>query len=137
MSMNVNSMLKRQHRHPAHILVVEDDSEMRALLVDELTDAGYRVCPAGDGAEAADRLAEEAFDLIITDMKMPRMDGFDLLAILKERGLSLPVIAISAFFEEGPGADVLRARTLTRLSKPLRMDELKSVVKAALRTPRA
>ncbi|MEW6324557.1 MAG: response regulator [Nitrospirota bacterium] len=124
------------HDHQVQILVVEDDVEMRALLVDALTDEGYRVWPARDGAEAAAKLAERSFDLMITDMKMPQMDGMELLSVVKERGLSLPVIAISAFFDEGPAADALRERAVTCLRKPLRIEELKSIVKTALHHPR-
>jgi DNA-binding response OmpR family regulator len=114
------------------ILIVEDDAEMRALLMDELTDGGYRVCQAVDGADGARKLAHESFDLIITDMKMPQMSGMELLAIARERCPVVPVIAVTAFGDEPEFVMAYRSDFFAYLHKPVKMEELKTAIRAAL-----
>jgi DNA-binding NtrC family response regulator len=123
------------NNHRPCILVVEDDAEMRALLVDELTDVGYKVCQAENGVEGVTKLAHEAFDLIITDMKMPQMSGMELLAVAKERCPAVPVIAVTAFGDEPEFVMAYRSEFFAYLHKPIKMEELKSAVLAALQRP--
>nr|NIN23433.1 response regulator [Candidatus Aminicenantes bacterium]NIN47137.1 response regulator [Candidatus Aminicenantes bacterium]NIN90061.1 response regulator [Candidatus Aminicenantes bacterium]NIT28559.1 response regulator [Candidatus Aminicenantes bacterium] len=79
------------------ILVVEDDLEMRSLLADELSEDGYDVVQAGDGVEAVTKVANQRFDLVITDMRMPKMGGLELLPAVKKVSPDIPVIVISSF----------------------------------------
>jgi DNA-binding response OmpR family regulator len=125
------------HNHHFRILVVEDDTAMRALLTDELTEAGYHVSQAIDGAEGAKQLSYAAasggFDLIITDLKMPRVSGRGLLTIVKERYPTVPVIAITAFADEPEFVKSYHTGFFAYLRKPFKMEELKTAVEAALR----
>ncbi|HTP42856.1 MAG TPA: response regulator [Nitrospiria bacterium] len=122
--------------HP-RILLVEDDAAMRALLMDELTEAGYLVSQAVDGAEGAQKLSQAAstggFNLIITDLKMPRVSGRGLLAIVKERYPTVPVIAITAYADEPEVVKSYHTDFFAYLRKPFKMEELKTAVEAALR----
>ena len=122
--------------HSPRILVVEDDAEMRALLRDELVDAGYEICQAGDGAEGALKLAEEPFDLIVTDLKMPRMSGKEMLAVARQRCPDVPVIAITAFGDAPEFVKSYHGGFFAYLRKPFRMEELKTAIRAALQTRR-
>jgi twitching motility two-component system response regulator PilH len=84
----------------AKILVVEDTKFFRAYLTDLLTDAGYEVVTAQDGVEALQYLSRECPDLVITDVLMPRMHGFDLCRKIKDRPetASLPVIMMTQVY---------------------------------------
>jgi len=135
--MTVTNGKHQPPRIQPHILIVEDDADMRSLLMDELSDAGYRVCQAVDGADGAQKLSQgfgsDEFDLIITDLKMPRMSGKRLLAIAKERCPAVPVIAITAFADEPEFVKSYHTAFFAYLRKPFKMEELKTAVRAALR----
>ena len=110
------------------ILIAEDDPEMLTLLVDELTDAGYRVRAARDGVEAMAELSTQPVDLLITDMKMPRVDGAELLAYVQRRFPALPVVAISSFFDEQLMAGKEWAQVTAHFHKPLPMKQFKAAI---------
>ena len=66
-------------RTAPRLLVVEDDDAMRDLLCEELAEAGFEVTPARNGREGVERVRVAPFDLVITDLRMPEVDGFDLI----------------------------------------------------------
>ncbi len=76
------------------ILVVDDSPTTRAVLRNVFTAAGYVVCTASDGAEALERLRSQAFDLVVTDVEMPRLNGLDLTRQIKAK-FGLPVILVT------------------------------------------
>ena len=78
------------------ILIVEDDTELRQLFQKVLTKHGYSVLGAGDGSEALSVLDREYVDLIISDIMMPEMDGYELVRVLRESGSKIPVLMITA-----------------------------------------
>jgi len=78
------------------VLIVDDESDIRTLMRAVLTVTGYIVEDARDGVEATERLAEHDFDLVISDIYMPRMDGIQLLRNMRENGIHLPVIIVTA-----------------------------------------
>jgi CheY-like chemotaxis protein len=80
-----------------HVLVAEDDSATRNFIVAALTDEGYEVTAAADGKSALERCAEAKPDLVVLDLNMPILDGFEFL---RRRGTdcAAPVIAVSAAF---------------------------------------
>lgn len=79
------------------ILVVDDEEAIRLLFQEELTEAGYRVLVAKDGPEALAQLDRERPDCITLDIKMPGMDGIDLLRQIREHHRDLPIIICSAY----------------------------------------
>jgi len=81
-----------QKNPPRHILVVDDDSDRRQLSVDVLVRSGFEVDAAVDGADAWEALRVKHYDLVITDNKMPRMTGIELIEKLRLTRLALPVI---------------------------------------------
>lgn len=81
----------------AHILVVEDHSELRTVMAEVLRCAGHEVAVASDGKQALERVVTEARpDLVVTDVFMPKMDGLDLIRALRRRFPSVRIIAMSA-----------------------------------------
>jgi DNA-binding NtrC family response regulator len=114
------------------ILVVDDDHSSRSALHDLLTDEGYEVALAADGFKALGKLVEEIPDLVITDQKMPGMDGLELLRQIATRDNTIPVIVITAFGAVKPAIEALRAGAYDYLTKPLDFEELLAVIERAL-----
>ncbi|WP_026886052.1 response regulator transcription factor [Clostridium beijerinckii] len=79
-----------------HILIVEDDKELRELFSTVLLKNGYKTTGAKDGIEALDVLDKEYIDLIISDIMMPNMDGFELIKSIRDAQFSLPILMITA-----------------------------------------
>ena len=79
------------------ILVVDDEDNIRLLYQEELRDAGYEVLLAGTAEEALEKIEEDPPDLITLDVKLPGMNGFDFLKILKQKQKDIPVILCSAY----------------------------------------
>lgn len=78
------------------ILIAEDDKELRLLFQRVLTRSGYTVSGACDGKEALEMLDKDYYDLIISDIMMPNMDGYELVSSLRDSGITIPVLMITA-----------------------------------------
>lgn len=83
----------------ARILLVDDNKLGLIARKSVLEDLGYRITTAMEGQEAFERFAREKFDLVITDYKMPRMNGLELIAKIRERADGVPIILISGYAE--------------------------------------
>lgn len=118
--------------HTVRILVVEDDGEMRELLTDVLSDEGYEITLAADGSDAAVKMSEQAFDLVITDMRMPQKGGLELLPDLKAACPSTPVILITAFGDWPTLIEAYDKGACDYINKPFKIEDLKRAVKKAL-----
>ena len=121
----------------AEILVVDDNADLRTYLT-RLLEPEYAVRTAVDGADALEQIAERAPDLVLTDVMMPRIDGFELLAKLREnpRTRRLPVIVLSARAGEEATVDGLDAGADDYLVKPFSGPELLARVNANLEVTR-
>ena len=115
------------------ILLVEDDFEMRRLLTDELLDEGYQISEAVDGEDAVSKLAQEEFDLVITDLVMPRLSGLDLLTKMKKTCPSVPVILITAFGDWSSLTQAYEKGAIDYICKPFKMKDLKDAIQKALK----
>lgn len=107
------------------ILIVEDDPEMRSLLVDELKEGGWQVSYGTDGLDALQQLKEFKPSLIITDLHMP-YGGFEFLQRLKIACPDCPVVVITAFGDSRTKAMALACGVAGYFDKPVRMVDLKS-----------
>jgi len=114
------------------ILVVDDEPTARMGLEKLLRRKGYRVQSEADG-EAALKAAEEfAPDVVVTDLKMPRMDGIELLKQLRTQDRDVPVIVATAFGEVTSAVSAMRAGADDYLTKPLELDELVLAIERAM-----
>jgi len=109
---------------PAHVLVVDDGAENRQLLRVLLEETGLRMSEAENGQVALDRIAAEPPDLVLMDMQMPVMDGQTATRLLRERGCTLPVIALTANAMKGFEAEIERCGFSGFLTKPIDVDIL-------------
>ena len=114
------------------ILIVDDEESMREFLSIMLHREGYQVEAAADGLQAVSRLKEQSFDLVITDMKMPRMGGFELLAHIRERFAETVVIMITAFSTTEEAVEAMKQGAYDYIIKPFKNDEIRLIVKNAL-----
>ncbi len=110
------------------ILVVDDEVNARNALTELLRDDGYAVEAAADGFKALGKMADFAPDLVLTDLKMPGMDGIQLLAKLRESDPDLPVVMMTAFGEVETAVGAMRAGARDYLSKPVNVGELTLIV---------
>ena len=115
------------------LLVVEDEARIAAFLVKGLTAAGYAVDHVGTGAEAVRWLAPGGTSLIVLDLRLPDMDGFEVLARLRERGNETPVIVLTARNDVHDRVRGLDLGADDYLTKPFAFDELLARVRARLR----
>jgi two-component system alkaline phosphatase synthesis response regulator PhoP len=117
------------------ILIVDDEPEMVRGLTDNLRFEGYDTVTASDGAEALDRAASEAPDLILLDVMMPRMSGWDVCRELRRRGIDVPIVMLTARGEETDRVRGLELGADDYISKPFSLRELLARVRAVLRRP--
>lgn len=106
------------------ILVVEDEASLREGLVDLLADAGHEVSAVGDGEAAVKAGLEHEFDLVLLDLMLPRMDGFEVCRRLRERHASLGVLMLTARGDETDKVRGLRSGADDYITKPFGTEEL-------------
>jgi len=106
------------------ILLAEDDNDMRRFLVKALEKAGYKVLSFDNGASAYDRLREEPFSLLLTDIVMPEMDGIELARRATELDPDLKVMFITGFAAVALNPDSKAPKDAKVLSKPFHLREL-------------
>ena len=115
------------------ILVVDDDVDMRVLISQMLEKSEFQVQVATDGIEALMALGRGDFDLIISDIEMPNLDGLKLMEMLNQKNISTPVIFLTSRFSEEDEALGLELGAADYISKPLRKDTLLIRVKKVLK----
>jgi len=115
------------------LLVVEDDPGLRAALTDGLRRAGYALDDVPSAEAALDRLGVDAYDLLLLDLGLPGADGLTLLRVLRERGLTLPVLVLTARGALEDRVTGLDAGADDYLAKPFAFPELLARVRALLR----
>jgi DNA-binding NtrC family response regulator len=113
------------------ILVVEDESITRASIADFLRKEGYEVDEAHDGAQAAEHFEVRHFDLVVTDLVMPQLNGFKLIARVHSISPNTPVILITAYLSSNSGKAIL-AGTAEFIGKPVELDVLLATIKHLL-----
>ena len=118
------------------VLIVEDDDAMRMLLDEQLTEAGYRVFTAVEGAEGLEQVLRHSVDVVVTDLKMPGMKGDELLEAIRSRDPELPVVVITAFGSIESAVETMKAGAYHYVAKPFRMNQLLVTVGNALRERR-
>lgn len=116
-----------------NILVVEDNEDMRELFCTVLTDAGYRALEASNGEEALDVMQKEYTDLIIADIMMPVMDGYELVSAIRSSGTDTPILMVTAKGEFEDMKKGFVSGSDDYMVKPVNVRELILRVEALLR----
>jgi two-component system alkaline phosphatase synthesis response regulator PhoP len=117
------------------LLLVEDEAGLVLTLSDRLRREGYRVEHAADGQTGLERACAGGFDLIVLDVGLPRLNGFDVLRTLRERGVDTPVLMLTARGQVADKVAGLKLGADDYLAKPFEMAELLARVEARLRRP--
>ena len=118
------------------ILVIEDKASMLDMLKETLEGAGYQVIPARDGAEGIKKLTDERIGLVLTDLKLPKKDGFEVLRNVKQETPLLPVIVMTAFGTIETAVKAVKEGAWDFLTKPFDTDHLLVLIQRALDTTR-
>ena len=117
----------------SRILVVDDEPDMRMALGNVLNRVGHQVFEAGDGPAALDFLAREGADIVLLDMRLPGMDGPQILRALRERDKATPVVMVTGYGSVESAVEVMRLGASHYLSKPFSNQELVETVERVLK----
>lgn len=121
-------MRKREPR----ILVVDDDKMLTDNLVEFLTKLGYQVFPVYNGKEGFAKFEQEDFQVVITDLKMPEMDGMELLEEMKKLDSDVIVIILTGFGTIESAVKAIKGGAYDYIAKPLKFEEIEIVVNRAM-----
>ena len=118
------------------VLVVDDEAAHRLMLTAHLEEAGYRVSEAGDGGAAADAVENDAVDLVLMDLVMPRVNGMEALGRIKGAHPELPVMMMTAYGSIDSAVQALKIGAEDYLTKPLDIDEVLIKIERQLKAAR-
>ena len=113
------------------ILIIEDEKSLREVLRILLEEEGYEISTASNGLEGMDYLKNDIFDLVITDIKMPKADGFEVLKKVKELSPSTIVIMMTAFGTTESTIEAMKMGAYDYIHKPFKIDEVRLVIQKA------
>src|SRR6266851_3614536 len=116
----------------ARVLVVDDEKSMRDLLAITLQKAGYDVTLAEGGAAAIEAIRRDPFDAIITDLRMPKVDGLQVLRAAKEQSPDTAVIMVTAMASTETAVEAMKLGAYDYITKPFKLDEVNLIIKNAL-----
>ena len=117
-----------------HILIVDDSPVVLAMLEDSLAGMGYRVTAAGNGKDALRQVETTKFDLIITDLSMPVMDGISFVKAAKQlpNCKFVPIVFLSSEEDEAKISEAKKAGASTFLRKPFKENQLRTILQVVL-----
>jgi two-component system response regulator VicR len=119
--------------HGRHILVIEDEPQMRSMLTDNLEFEGYHVTAVASGEEALTEFGRRAFALLLVDVMLPGISGFEVCQRLRARGTRVPIIILTARTQERDRVQGLDLGADDYVSKPFSVHELLARVRAQVR----
>ncbi|MEK6560375.1 MAG: sigma-54 dependent transcriptional regulator [Nitrospirota bacterium] len=114
------------------ILVVDDERGMREFLAIMLQKESHEVTSAANGREALEQIGQKTFDIVITDLRMPQIDGIDVLKTVKENAPETVVIMITAYASPETAVEAMKQGAYDYLTKPFKIEEVKLIVRNAL-----
>lgn len=127
------STSSRRPNKGVRILVVDDDALIRWSLEKSLGEAGFSVVTARDGVDAVEKLEGGAFEVVITDMQMPRMSGGELLSHVRQLYPKTQVLVLSGLFSRQVARDVVQAGASMFLQKPMDLKAINLAVERMIR----
>ncbi len=114
------------------VLVVDDERGMREFLTIMLQKEGYDVTSAGSGKEALEYIAQKAYDIVITDVRMPNITGVDVLKTVKECSPETVVIIVTAYASTETAVEAMKQGAYDYITKPFKIEEIKLIIRNAL-----
>jgi DNA-binding NtrC family response regulator len=114
------------------ILIADDEAPNRDFLTDLLTEEGYAVTSAVNGRDAISKLSQEPYNVVLTDLQMPEVDGLGVIQYIVERKLNTIAILYTGYASVKSAVDAMKLGAFDYLTKPFKADEIKVVVKKAL-----
>jgi len=123
---------KPMEKNQKRILIVDDETNVRTVFSDVLRREGYIVKAVKDGPEAIKAIGEETFDLALVDLRMPQMDGIEVLENIKKRKPQISVIIYTVHGSVTTAVEAMRKGAADYLNKPFSPDELMIAIKKAL-----
>lgn len=111
-----------------NILIVDDNPNMSSLLAEMLEVFHFNAIRANDGHDALKKIEQDDIAMVITDMRMPRMSGLELLQTIKERKPGLPVVMISGYSVDEVGSDIVKSKADGFLNKPFMMSDIERLL---------
>ncbi len=115
-----------------HILIVDDEQSIRELCKELLEEEGYKTTVAVDGQDALYKMDYDVFDLFLIDMAMPRIDGFELMKLIKQKQPLAVMVILTGFSSIDGAVKAVHAGAFQYLSKPINSEELFEVVKSGV-----
>jgi EAL domain-containing protein (putative c-di-GMP-specific phosphodiesterase class I) len=128
----LNGQAKRDGEAGARILIVDDDAPLAKALAKALAPGGYRIEIVHDGREAVERASDASFDVVISDIQMPEMNGLELLLAIRRSDLDVPIILVTGDPSMETAMQAVRYGAFRYLLKPLDLQELQSVTSEAI-----
>ena len=119
-------------KNQANILVVDDDRQQREMISSYLQNHGLKTFAASNGKQGLSILSDREINLVISDIRMPEMNGFDFYQTLREKGYELPVLFITAFPDVKDAVSVIRDGALNYLEKPIDLNEMLDSIQNSL-----
>ena len=113
------------------VLIADDEESIRHVLTEMLNERGYEVRAVGDGEEAMRELASRDYDALVTDVRMPRMNGLDLVRAAQAASPETTIIVMSAYGSHDLAIEAMKAGAYDYLGKPFRPDEVLLVLRKA------
>lgn len=129
----MKTQLRNGSYDPQRILVVDDERSVRELVAESLSFIGHQVEMAADGLEAAEKLKSGVYDIVVTDMDMPRMDGMELIRHIRQHYPNTDTIAITGHATKYKYVDVINAGAADFITKPFGLDKLEAKIRRLLR----
>jgi DNA-binding NtrC family response regulator len=119
-------------QHMPTILIVEDEAKMRRLLELNLGEDGFSTLSAGDAESGLKLLRENAVDLVVTDLKLPGMNGLEFLQAIKRQNAALPVVVMTAFGSVETAVEAMKGGASDYVLKPFSLSEMRMVIRKEL-----
>lgn len=115
------------------ILIVDDEAAIRSSLLESLSSEGYDAEIAESGEEALAKCHGAVYDLVVTDLRLPGVDGLEILKALRNQGNATPVIMMTAYGDMDTALEAMNSGAYRFIPKPFKLGEMKKQVRAALR----
>ena len=117
---------------PIHLLIVDDEDALRTVMAERLADAGYQVTEASSGEQALEKLERFAFDVLVSDLRLPGIDGREVLAAALQRYPGIIGIVVTGYGTVKDAVDAIKRGASDFISKPFQFEELLHVLESAL-----